>query len=103
MGEQTAIEWTDHTFNPWIGCEKVSQECKNCYAEAYALRWLASEKLWGGARSDRHMTSESNWNKLFTWNKRAEAAGKKEFVFCASLADWAEQRDALIRHGAKSD
>ncbi len=24
MGEHTRIEWTDHTFNPWIGCAKVS-------------------------------------------------------------------------------
>ena len=28
------IEWTDHTFNPWMGCTKVSPGCDNCYAEA---------------------------------------------------------------------
>jgi protein gp37 len=31
MGEQTAISWTDHTWNPWVGCRKVSAGCKNCY------------------------------------------------------------------------
>lgn len=33
MGENSKIEWTDHTFNPWIGCTKVSDGCKHCYAE----------------------------------------------------------------------
>lgn len=31
MGANTAIEWTDCTWNPWHGCHKVSQGCKNCY------------------------------------------------------------------------
>jgi protein gp37 len=31
MAEQTAIEWTDATWNPWQGCTKVSPECANCY------------------------------------------------------------------------
>lgn len=31
MGKNSAIEWTDHTWNPWYGCCKVSQGCKNCY------------------------------------------------------------------------
>lgn len=31
MGDQTAISWTDKTWNPWMGCRKVSQGCKNCY------------------------------------------------------------------------
>jgi protein gp37 len=33
MGESTSIEWTDRTWNPVSGCTKVSQGCKNCYAE----------------------------------------------------------------------
>jgi protein gp37 len=33
MTNQTAIEWTDHTWNPVSGCSKVSQGCKYCYAE----------------------------------------------------------------------
>jgi len=34
MGENSKIEWCDHTFNPWIGCQKVSPGCDHCYAEA---------------------------------------------------------------------
>lgn len=29
----TAIQWTDETWNPVVGCTKVSQGCKNCYAK----------------------------------------------------------------------
>ena len=31
MAKQSAIEWTQNTWNPWHGCHKVSQGCKNCY------------------------------------------------------------------------
>jgi protein gp37 len=31
MGDKTSIEWTDHTWNPWRGCEHVSPGCDNCY------------------------------------------------------------------------
>ena len=27
------IEWCDHTFNPWMGCQHVSPGCDHCYAE----------------------------------------------------------------------
>jgi protein gp37 len=33
MGKDTAIGWADHTWNPWTGCRKVAQGCKNCYAD----------------------------------------------------------------------
>ena len=31
MGQTSAIEWTDATWNPWQGCTKVSEACANCY------------------------------------------------------------------------
>ena len=34
MGENSKFEWTDDTFNPWIGCQHVSPGCDHCYAEA---------------------------------------------------------------------
>lgn len=34
MGQITGIQWCHHTFNGWIGCAKVSDGCKHCYAEA---------------------------------------------------------------------
>jgi hypothetical protein len=38
MGEATKIQWTDHTFNPWWGCARVSPGCEHCYAESFAKR-----------------------------------------------------------------
>lgn len=38
MGDRSAIEWTDATWNPTTGCSKVSPGCKNCYAELLANR-----------------------------------------------------------------
>jgi protein gp37 len=41
MASRTKIEWTDVTWNPVTGCSKVSQGCKNCYAERMAKRLKA--------------------------------------------------------------
>lgn len=42
MGDKTRIEWTDATWNPAVGCSKVSPGCANCYAESYAKRFRAT-------------------------------------------------------------
>jgi protein gp37 len=39
MGDKSAIEWTDATWNPVTGCTKISPGCDNCYAERFAERW----------------------------------------------------------------
>lgn len=39
MGKESKIEWTDATWNPVRGCTKISQGCKNCYAETFAERF----------------------------------------------------------------
>ena len=39
MGQVSAIEWTDSTWNPVTGCTKVSPGCAHCYAETFAERW----------------------------------------------------------------
>lgn len=38
MGDKSKIEWTDASWNPTTGCTKVSEGCRNCYAEKLALR-----------------------------------------------------------------
>lgn len=84
MGADSKIEWTDHTFNPWLGCTKVSEACKFCYAETWAGRFGTVE--WGPG-ADRKRTSPGNWRQPLKWDKEAAAAGVKRFVFTASLAD----------------
>jgi protein gp37 len=44
MGDKTKIEWTDATWNPVVGCSKVSEGCKNCYAESVAARFAIQHK-----------------------------------------------------------
>ena len=41
MSAQTRIEWTEQTWNPMVGCTKISLGCKNCYAETMARRLQA--------------------------------------------------------------
>ncbi len=39
MSDKTGIEWTDSTWNPIRGCSRVSEGCRNCYAERIAYRF----------------------------------------------------------------
>jgi protein gp37 len=94
MGEVTGISWTDHTFNPWIGCTKVSAACDHCYAEQGSKR-LASQhglQLWEG---DRYFTGASYWQQPARWNRAAARDGVQRRVFCASYADVFEDRPGL--------
>ena len=83
MAENSKIEWCDHTFNPWVGCTKVSPACDNCYAEGWANR-TGQSQLWQG---ERRRTSAANWQQPLKWNRQAEREGRRFRVFCASLAD----------------
>jgi len=99
MGENSKIEWTDHTFNPWIGCTKVAAGCEHCYAEASMDQRLGRAK-WGPGGT-RVKTSAANWQKPLKWNREAEAAGVRKKVFCASLADVFEDWEGWVlnHHG----
>lgn len=88
--ENSRIEWTDHTFNPWIGCTKVSDGCKHCYAETLMDKRYG--KVEWGPQGQRIRTSAANWRKPLKWNREAAAAGKRARVFCASLADVFEDK-----------
>ncbi|KWB93960.1 hypothetical protein WL45_15590 [Burkholderia ubonensis] len=89
MAENSNIEWTDHTFNPFIGCTKVSPGCDHCYAE-HLMDTRMHKVVWG-PRGERVRTSASTWRQPVRWNARhAEffaAHGRRQRVFCASLAD----------------
>lgn len=112
MAEATEIAWADSTFNPWIGCTKISPACDHCYAERdFDLRRHVVQ--WGAGQA-RKRTSDDNWKKPGKWNAkpffqcevcglrtdnpmRAQCKGPhrsqhmwkpaRRRVFCASLAD----------------
>lgn len=84
MAETSEISWCDSTFNPWMGCTKVSPACKNCYAER-DMDFRLGKVAWGPSGT-RVLTSDDNWKKPLKWNRQA-GEGKRPRVFCASLAD----------------
>jgi protein gp37 len=93
MGADAKIEWTDHTFNPWWGCTKVSPGCTNCYAEALDRRTGGSH--WG-PKADRRRTGPDNWKLPLRWNRKAAAEGKRYRVFCASMADVFDDHPSIL-------
>jgi protein gp37 len=114
MSERSEISWTDSTFNPWIGCTKVSPGCANCYAETLMDTRYGRVK-WGKG-NPRERTSEANWKNPLQWNRQSfsecQSCGwrgpdakisscpnpscqatelpfpARQRVFCASLSDW---------------
>jgi len=86
----TKIQWTDHTFNGWIGCTKVSEGCEHCYAEQMAKRFSANitqgKNLWQKG-VPRYLTVNNNWKKTLLWNRKAIKTGVRSKVFCMSMAD----------------
>lgn len=91
MSENSKIEWCDHTFNPWEGCQKVGPGCDHCYAEARNARFAGGTAVNWGPGAPRRRTSATNWRKPLAWNAAHEqffaAHGRRQRVFCASLAD----------------
>lgn len=113
MSENTKIEWCDHTFNPWEGCQKTGPGCDHCYAEQHNARFGGGVAVNFGPGAPRRRTSVANWRKPLKWNAnacwfvqcntcgwRGESKGAtcsgchgcdtspaRPRVFCASLAD----------------
>lgn len=95
MAKDSKIEWTHHTFNPWWGCERVSPACKNCYAETWARR--LGMDLWSKGAA-RRVPGDGYWRQPIVWNESARRSGRRERVFCASMADVFEDRRDLDGH-----
>jgi protein gp37 len=92
--QNSSIEWTDHTFNPWWGCQRVSPGCEHCYAETLARRY--NFKVWGPAKTtERREMSANYWKQPIKWDKLAQVSGRKR-VFCASMADVFEDHPQIV-------
>jgi hypothetical protein len=123
MADETIIAWTDHTFNAWMGCTKVSEGCRNCYAETLTTNRMGL-KLWGP--DAKRQVTKSPWQNVDEWNaprrgghagnyghrrrRRSRRRGRRRtgrrtvratftphLVFTGSLMDWAEDRRDLDR------
>lgn len=95
MGSNTNIAWTDHTYNHWIGCTKVSMGCLRCYAEEWDRKRFTkvkdangkSKPIHWGPGAPRHLTSIHNQNEPYRWNRMAIKNKTIYKVFCSSLSD----------------
>lgn len=94
MGKDSKVSWTDHTWNPWWGCTKLTdrRECDRCYAEGFAKR--VGRNCWG-PKAERRIASEKVWNDPIRWDREAAKAGKRAAVFCMSMGDLFENRRDL--------
>ena len=92
MGANSGIEWTDHTFNAWWGCVKVSPACDHCYAEVMAKR--TGFQVWGKG-ADRRMMTDAYWNQPLSWNRWCEKRGERRRVFCGSMCDVMEDAPGI--------
>ena len=71
MADQTSISWADATFNPWIGCTRVSPACDHCYAarDNERRKWVDG---WGSG-VPRHRTN--SWGDPRKWDRQAALTG----------------------------
>ena len=106
MADTSKIEWTDSTFNPWIGCDKVGPGCDHCYAEDQDKLWFGGNQ-WG-PKAPRQRT-KTPWAQVRKWQRDADAFeakhGRQRRAFCGSLCDimdnkvspeWSEDAFELI-------
>ncbi len=108
MSDQTKISWCDSTFNPWVGCTKVSAGCAHCYAERANVRFRGDTPGNWGPGAPRRVTVTSNWRKPVMWNRMAASCGSssgaencpfcsgpagphRHRVFCGSQCDWLDE------------
>lgn len=70
MSEETLIQWASSTWNPWIGCDKVSPGCWLCYI-VNTTPFRTRELKHG---DPRQRLSENYWKQPARWNAAAEAA-----------------------------
>lgn len=80
MAKTTSIGWTDHTWNPWLGCHKVSEECRYCYISGIIGRM--GKKPFGGPMRTK------NWRAPLSWDTAAAKEGVRRRVFTCSISDF---------------
>lgn len=75
MGDKTKIEWTDATWNPVRGCSRVSEGCRNCYAEGVANRFKGEGMPYegliakGGQWNGQIKLVPENLDQPLRWNR----------------------------------
>jgi len=74
MGKDSKIAWTDHTWNPWVGCNKVSAGCENCYM-------FRDQKMFGNDPTEIRRTKKKTFQSPFRWKEPSR-------IFVCSWSDF---------------
>lgn len=83
MGQNTKIEWCNHTGNLWWGCTEVHTGCDNCYANVLSNRW--GNDLWGNDKQRKVIVSA--FKNLADYQKKAQKLNEVHTVFVGSMMD----------------
>jgi protein gp37 len=70
MSDKTKIEWTDATWNPIRGCSRVSEGCRNCYAERTAARFSGPGQPYEGVAKFRNLVADLDIEPHWTGDVR---------------------------------
>ena len=91
MGKDSEIAWTDHTWNPWQGCRKVSPGCKNCYM-------FREKKRWKQDPTNIHRSGNITFFAPLAWEEPAKVFTCSWSDFFIEEADaWREDAWQIIR------
>lgn len=98
MAENSAIEWTRHTWNPWTGCTKVSEGCKYCYMYREKERYKPDGEKYDALTEHQKLyydptlvlRSEGNFKKPLAWHKKltGQEPLTERLVFTCSYSDF---------------
>lgn len=103
MGDKSKIEWTDATWGPIRGCSRVSEGCRNCYAEKIAARFSGPGKPYDGLASF-NKDGDARWTgKIAFVNEHLDDPlrwTKPRMIFVNSMSDLFHERvsDAMLLH-----
>lgn len=91
MGRDTAISWTDGTWNPWIGCDKVSPGCAHCYM-------FREQERFNQDPTKVRRTAPATFNSPLRWKepRRIFTCSWSDF-FHANADAWRDEAWRIIR------
>jgi protein gp37 len=94
MADNTAIEWTEATWNPVSGCSKVSPGCAHCYAERISRRFGHTREPWLPEHADKNVVVHvDRLDQPLRWRR-------PRMIFVNSMSDLFHERIplAFVRH-----
>jgi protein gp37 len=93
MGENTSISWAHKTWNPWMGCDKIAEECAHCYIGRQ--RCFNDERpAWG------EVSLTQTWKDPGKWERECVVAGHAIRGFTCSISDFFHAKADAWRNDA---